>query len=111
MVQFQIPGRPVAKQRARTVNGHTYTPPATRSYEEAVAMTARSMRKTILGDVHVLIDLVSKTKLRGDIDNYAKSILDGVVKGGLIADDRDIVHLCVSKVLSSSDYVGVTIHD
>jgi Holliday junction resolvase RusA-like endonuclease len=111
MVRFQIPGRPVAKQRARTVNGHTYTPPKTRAYEEAVAMLARSTRESFIGDVHVLIDLTSKTKLRGDIDNYAKSILDGIVKGGLIVDDRDIIHLCVSKILSDDDYVQVTVHD
>lgn len=102
-VKFEILGRPVAKERARTMKGYTYTPPRTRAYEEHVAMVARSTGKTFDGDIRVFIDLRSKAKLRGDIDNYAKCVLDGMVKGGLISDDRQIVHLNISKINGYSD--------
>ena len=89
---IEIPGRPVAKQRARTVNGHTYTPPKTRAFEEMVAMCVLTQRNgaTVAGDVNVTITMGGTTRLRGDIDNYAKAILDGVVKGGAIEDDRQV---------------------
>ena len=38
-----------------------------------------------------------RSKLRGDIDNYAKSVLDGIVKGGMIKDDIHIMGLSVVK--------------
>lgn len=98
MTTVWISGEPVAKQRARTVNGHTYTPPKTRAYEELVAVVARSRGKQYPnGDVSVEISLCSPRKLRGDIDNYAKAVLDGIVKGGLIGDDRQISRLLIEK--------------
>ena len=90
------------------MRGHTYTPPKTREYEELVAWTARliapfgpdsrlRVRITLhdgLADVEVVeLDREARTKLRGDVDNYAKSIVDGLVKGGLIGDDRQIDEL------------------
>lgn len=39
------------------------------------------------------IALYSGTKLRGDIDNYAKAILDGLVLGEMLHDDDQVVML------------------
>ena len=97
-VHFEIPGRPVAKQRARQRNGQFYTPAATRHFEDAVALIARADRgPQLTGEIEVEIHISTKRPMRGDVDNYAKSILDGIVKGGVIADDREIVSLCISK--------------
>jgi Holliday junction resolvase RusA-like endonuclease len=93
------------------MKGYTYTPPRTRAYEESVALIARSVKTRFDGPVRVDIALSpagayvtvetageSRGKLRGDIDNYAKCVLDGIVKGGMIRDDIDIVGLAVEKV-------------
>lgn len=101
MTTVTIPGAPVAKQRARTVNGHTYTPPLTRAYEEQVAFySLQASERFPDGDVRVEIVLASPTRLRGDIDNYAKAVLDGIVKARLIGDDRQIVSLAIKMVKS-----------
>lgn len=95
-VHFEIPGRPVPKKRARKMPGQRpYTPPETRAFEELVAWHARALRPFLPEDrLRVLIVFhQGKTPLRGDIDNYAKSILDGMVKGGLIPNDRQVRQL------------------
>ena len=106
-----IPGRPVAKQRARTVNGHTYTPPKTRAYEELVAICAATASGSFAeGRLSVSVMLCSTTQLRGDLDNYAKSVLDGIVKGGLIGDDRQIRRLLIEEQPGAiEDVVYVTV--
>lgn len=108
---IEIPGRPVAKQRARTVNGHTYTPPATREYEELVAWsaTAQRARHTLTGDVLVSMTITTRKRLRGDIDNYEKAILDGLVKGGALADDRQVRELNCKLVEGDNDVVRVSL--
>ena len=103
---IEIPGRPVAKQRARTVNGHTYTPPETRAFEQLVAMCTQVQRRgeKLTGDISVDITMTAEKKLTGDIDNYAKSILDGIVKGGAIEDDRQIRRLQI-EIVHGDDWV------
>ena len=108
-VWLEIPGPPVAKQRARKGNGGWYTPKPTRDYEEAVAWVCRAQRERF-GDQPVKVSIVlsadgatvhvSPSDLAisgpGDLDNYAKSILDGMQKGGLFKNDKQVVELQVS---------------
>jgi len=101
-VGIKIPGRPVAKGRPRaTKTGIVYTPKATRDFEEHVAWMARSAKgKPFAPSDRLSVEISLHTKnrlLMGDIDNYAKSILDGLVKGGLIPDDGQIDHLCIER--------------
>lgn len=71
-----------------------FTPRRTVEYEEQVAWAVRAKRAPVTGPVEV--DIVVRIHGRGgDVDNYAKSILDGLVKGGGIGDDRDVVRLGV----------------
>ncbi len=117
---FEIPGTPVAKMRPRfTRNGYAYTAAPTRAYERHVAETAQlamltAKRKTTTAAVSVALSLYfpipeswSKKKkalaLTGeviptsvDIDNVAKSILDGC-NGVVFNDDGQVVELYVSK--------------
>jgi Holliday junction resolvase RusA-like endonuclease len=103
-----IPGRPVAKQRARTSHGRTYTPPRTRQYEETVAWTCRATKERFrTGNLSVRIMLYSTTELRGDVDNYAKSILDGMEKGQLIGNDRQVKDLRVGREIGPTDEARV----
>ena len=104
---FKFP--PQVKQRPRmTRRGRVFTPAKTLEFEAKVAKAWRF--KPIEGDVVVEIHLhkdtftvsVDKhtkdtvTKLRGDIDNYVKAILDGL-NGVAFTDDKYIRELIVIK--------------
>jgi crossover junction endodeoxyribonuclease RusA len=100
--ELVIPGPPVPKGRPRKGKGRWYTPRSTIEFEEHVAWVARAQR-TRFGDdpVRVSIEIWTQRSLRGDLDNYAKSILDGLQKGGLFNNDRQVVGLDVQKVTRS----------
>lgn len=107
-VRLEIPGRPVPWQRVRTNQGRFFTPEETREYEQAVAWVARASKHKIgKSAVDVSIELhedkaivvitplpdAKPRRLRGDVDNYAKSILDGLTKGEMWEDDRQVRQL------------------
>ena len=103
MITFTIPGRPIPKGRPRLgVRGrraYIYTPERTREYEQAVGLCARA---AVQGDalecpVAVKIDLFLHGKRRIDVDNCAKSILDGM-NGVVYLDDNQVVDLRVRKL-------------
>lgn len=109
---IEIPGRPVAKQRARYAVGRKpYTPPRTRAYEDTVAWACKARRLRILPGLplFVSIELHTTSSLRGDLDNYAKSILDGIQKGGGFANDRQVKRLEVRSVDALEDKAVVRI--
>ncbi|ADQ04391.1 endodeoxyribonuclease RusA [Caldicellulosiruptor owensensis OL] len=88
-----IPGRPVPKGRPRwnKSTGAIYTPPETKRYEKTVYIFAKSqMTKMLKGDVDVRIKVYTKRKM--DIDNVAKSILDGLI-GAAFEDDKQVKRL------------------
>jgi Holliday junction resolvase RusA-like endonuclease len=110
-IRLEIPGRPIPWQRVRTNQGRFFTPKETRDYEEMVALSARMARGRI-GDVPCDVEIelyedkavviltprpdAAKRKLKGDVDNYAKAILDGLQKGQMIEDDRQVNELRLS---------------
>lgn len=85
----------MAWQRAtKSPGGRIYTPPATRAYQAQVAFCSRATRKQFgRRKVAVEIAFYVSYDLRGDIDNYIKSIMDGMQKGGIIDNDRQIRHI------------------
>jgi Holliday junction resolvase RusA-like endonuclease len=108
---FTVNRRPKAKGRPRsTKTGHVYTPATTREYETAVKDAYKSSGgPKFLGPVNVNIsvykDHVDVTikdiddngcKLRGDLDNYIKSILDGLNKVAYL-DDKQVHELQAEK--------------
>jgi Holliday junction resolvase RusA-like endonuclease len=103
-VSISIAGRPVPKSRPRfgIGLGRPYTPQATLQYENLIAWECRAARIRLGGvPVEVTIELHAPTLLRGDVDNYAKAVLDGLQKGEAIDDDRQVVSLKVRKVIGS----------
>ncbi len=79
MVAFVIPGHPVPKQRPREDrNGKIYTPKKTRDYEEIVGWAGRQVFKNPYDGPVSLQVKVYLTGPRGDLDNYVKSIQDGL---------------------------------
>jgi crossover junction endodeoxyribonuclease RusA len=98
-VRLEIPGEPVPKGRPRKARqGHMFTPERTRSFEELVAWHARAHAVRLgAAPLAVRIELWSTRPLAGDIDNYVKAVLDGLVRGGAMEDDRQVVSLTVER--------------
>jgi crossover junction endodeoxyribonuclease RusA len=97
---FTIPGRPVPKGRPRLgVRGKkafVYTPPATVEYEKFVGWVAKASGcKPLNGPLSVKLQLFIRGH-SGDVDNYCKSILDGL-NGVAYEDDDQVVELLVRK--------------
>lgn len=94
---LNIPGPPVPKGRPRTGQGRIYTPAATRDYEEKVGWVARRAmagRKPTTAYVRVAIDLYGPEIAAADVDNCAKSLLDGMQKIVFVNDAQvDDLHV------------------
>ncbi|WP_066633326.1 RusA family crossover junction endodeoxyribonuclease [Desulfolucanica intricata] len=93
MVSFVIPGRPVPKQRPRAgKNGNIYTPKKSRVYEETVGWAGKQVFKNPYDGPVSLQVKVYLAEPGGDLDNYIKSIQDGL---NSIAwrDDRQVTRL------------------
>lgn len=111
LYKFVVPGKPVAKDRPRMNNaGKMYTPLKTKAYEELVHAKAREvMREPLRGDVRVDIKIYAKN-LRGDIDNIAKTILDGMT-GVAYLNDRQVKVLYVEAMESMFERVEVDLSE
>jgi len=105
VLRFTIPGAPVPKGRPRVVRsggGKTrgVTPPRTRVYEATVGVYALQARQLHPGpwplDVHYSVT-AEIAGGRGDLDNVAKSLLDGC-NGVLWSDDARVRRLLVERV-------------
>lgn len=115
MTRFVIPGRPHGKRRPRVaLRGQrvvTYTPRETREYEERVAWEARAAGVTMIdGPVALRLWLYSKGRRRADIDNAAKSIMDGL-NGVAYADDSQVVALHVYAMTGTPERVEVEVEE
>ena len=122
-VEFIVPGQPQGKARARTVrdrrgNVHSYTPEATVQYESLIALEWRGTHSLPFPkDVPISMEIeavfrvpTSYTKkkqqlaitgkiyptVKVDVDNCAKSIMDGL-QGEAFPDDKQVVSLYVKK--------------
>ncbi len=117
MTKITVLGEPVAKERARVVGGRAFTPKRTKAYEEQVAWEYKKQKgkfydnKPIKASIKLYFQppkSISKIELakiatgevvytgKKDIDNIAKSILDGL-NGVAYIDDRQVVELNISK--------------
>lgn len=104
-----IEGRPTPKGRPRmTKTGHVYTPESTRRAEAAVRDAYRgpkfdglvsvmlSISKDGVGlEIHELTP-EHKSDLRGDLDNYAKTVLDAL-NGVAWEDDKQVTQIVMRK--------------
>jgi len=104
--------RPLAKERPRaTRTGHVYTPKRTSDYEKKVAAeytgplidashTVKVELKFDIKGTHITVSATKnpdwKSSLKGDVDNYVKSILDAL-NGVAWEDDKQIISLTVEK--------------
>lgn len=113
-MRFTIPGKPQAKQRPRVgKGGRIYTPRETAEYEAHVAHSWRAEESLLIErGTAVRVEIyVSKDKVevviepapdrrhtaKADLDNIAKSVLDGL-NGVAFHDDRQVAELLVVRV-------------
>jgi Holliday junction resolvase RusA-like endonuclease len=130
-LQFVIPGPPVGKGRPRfsTQGGkpRSYTPAVTREYEALIAARATEVMQgnaPLKTPIRVMIEATMSVPLswskakrqaaldgdiypaRPDVDNIAKTVLDGM-NGVVYADDAQVTHLKVNKKYAEEGSVTV----
>lgn len=95
---FQVDGHPMAKQRARIVNGHAYTPRGTERWERDLHLAFISQINEHGWDIFPLESEVTLyvnfhvAGQHGDIDNLLKSVLDAG-NNALWKDDAQVMSL------------------
>ena len=97
--RITIPGRPVPKGRPRFgKSGQVYTPKKTKEYEQLVGWIAKKQILSPLdGDIALHIKVYVKNNVYPDIDNIAKSIMDGLNKIAF-KDDKQVSYLTVQRI-------------
>ena len=119
-LDFRILGQPVPKGRPRLGRKQTYTPARTRAYGGSVATQTRAamryakLRGAAAGlPVAIELDIVFQRRsdlfrradpdgripkaTRPDLDNVAKSVMDGLQVAELFVDDGQVAVLVVRK--------------
>ena len=118
-LQFDVPGPPVPKARARTFVSKTgamktFTPERTASYERLVRDVAKlAVRRArwALRTTPVRLEvLVRRARAAGDATNFCKSIEDAC-NGVVWTDDELVRELEVSVVDGAAPGVTVTVWD
>ncbi len=114
--RFIVPGDPQPAERARQGKGRWYTPPATVEYRERVGWAWRRAGSPAFGTAPLVCSMwfhlerppshrtkggaLTKTSASllppGDLDNYAKGVLDALQKAGAFTNDAQVV--CLSGV-------------
>jgi Holliday junction resolvase RusA-like endonuclease len=95
IVRLELDGPPVPWARPfQRPDGRRYQDRRTRIAEEAIAWACAGKPRFGAAEVGVSIAFYIGAKgRRADIDNLQKTVLDGLVKGGLIDDDRQVSEL------------------
>jgi Holliday junction resolvase RusA-like endonuclease len=113
MIHVVIPWKKHAKQRPRSGRGHTYTPTVTKQAEKIIRenyVAAIGEREPLEGPLRVEVTMSKdqldiwivpiaerdNNSLNGDIDNYAKTVLDAL-NGVAWVDDKQIDRLTLVK--------------
>ena len=116
MIKMKLDVCPVPKGRPRmTKAGTTYTPKRTREFEQAISVLVRGV-SALLGALTLDVTFVLrrpksapksqtgryfKAGSRGDLDNYIKSFMDGLQRGGVIPNDAAVVKVRACKVYAA----------
>lgn len=131
MIELCLDVTPFPKQRPRArKNGHIYTPSETRAYESEVARLAKLQmtgKQPFAKPISVVVAawlpipksftkaekqaaIAGKLAPKGDVDNYAKSVLDAL-NGICWIDDKQITQLTALKRYSSAPALTVTVRE
>lgn len=110
---FDIPGKPVPKQRPRHGKGRTFTPKKTKAAEKTVAALAmlarpRGWPMDKANRYHVEVVAVYANRRHGDLDNVVKLIQDAL-NGVAFPDDRQINQLKARRRFDDEPRTEVTV--
>ena len=111
MISFTHAGRPQVKQRPRVgKNKVVYTPSRTVTFENEIGWTAKQhFKRPMMGELQIDIRLYFKNRRSiGDIDNYGKSVLDGLNKIAYL-DDKQIRRQTIEMLYDSVERTEVTL--
>jgi len=107
LLRFRIDGRAVPKGRPRmTKMGGVYTPKTTVDWEKIVAAAWNDKfgMLSLNGKLRVTINVYTDRHAKQDVDNLAKSILDGMQRAGAFADgDHQVYSLGIIKHASTTE--------
>jgi len=96
---FIVEGNPIPKARSRVVNGHSYTPGATRAAEARITHAARQAGARPRSDpVSVTMRFFRGDARRCDLDNLAKTVLDALNRVAFL-DDSQVVQVYAWKAI------------
>lgn len=114
--EIEILGKPIVWARTTTTpEGKQVTPTRYRAWKRDAAevLQAGAAYRTFSGEVNVDIELHpdrvtvavqalddedqrrAGTGIQGDVDNYAKAVLDALQYAGVLNDDRDVAQLTI----------------
>lgn len=117
---FHLPGKPVPCPRPRvTRQGFVYYPQNYKDWKAAAAEHVPVLPAQLEGELAASILIrcpplktVTRGDPVGDVDNYAKSVLDLVTGTGRIYhDDRQVVRLMVEKMFHEEPGIDVYIRE
>ena len=93
-----VNGNPIPKGRPKFYNGHAVTPEATRDYEALVKQAASICWQGEPTTEPVRVELLfwRSNKIRCDLDNLVKAVLDAL-NGVVWEDDGQIIQLVAYK--------------
>jgi len=89
---FTVPGKPVPK--VRMTQKSKWSPRAKNclAYQKHVAWHAKAAKvPTFTGDIELTVRICRGSRGRGDLDNFVKTIQDGLQYGGIIKNDRQVL--------------------
>jgi crossover junction endodeoxyribonuclease RusA len=111
LLTFFIEGRPVPKERPRMMrNGGIFTPERTVNYEKKVAEAWNDKfgMLSLEGKLRVTINAYTDRHTVQDIDNIAKSVLDGMQRAGAFSKgDAQVYSLGAIKHAAVKTELGV----
>jgi Holliday junction resolvase RusA-like endonuclease len=109
-VKLHIPIDPMPCPRPRVSRHHTYMPKKYVEWQEAVQAELLFQCSPQFEDVPVRVNIkLHKVRPNGDLDNYAKAILDCLVASGVIPDDSCKYLTAVSCSVLQSKKGGFTV--
>lgn len=98
-VQFTVPLEPptVNHYVKHTRSGRHYVTKEAQAFLESVYIFSRGVGALKAKAYHVMFTVFQGKGSKGDVDNYSKCVLDGLVKAGVIHSDAAVTNLWISK--------------
>lgn len=102
--RLTVSGNPIPKGRPRIVDGHAYTPKATKDYETLVrgAAALAWTQEPMIGPLSLKLVFYRANRRRADFDNLTKAVVDAL-QGIVIFDDNQIVTALIQKRFDSEN--------